>query len=142
MVNKILFSSESEEWETPQELFDLLNKEFRFKLDPCATKKNRKCDLYFSKEFNGLTKNWAKYKSIFMNPPYGKQIGKWIKKAYEESQRGCLVVCLLPARTDVKWFHDYCLKGEIRFIKGRIKFSGAKNSAPFPSMIIIFKGVR
>lgn len=140
MLSKALFTSNSDEWETPQELFDELNKEFNFDLDPCATHKNAKCSLYYTKIHNGLTAPWSLAVSIFMNPPYGREIGKWVKKAYEESQHGCLVVCLLPARTDTRWFHNYCLKGEIRWIKGRLKFSGMKNSAPFPSMIVIFRG--
>lgn len=138
MMNPGLFSSNSDEWETPQELFNELNKEFNFRFDPCATHENAKCDFYKIKEGNGLSVDWTGYRSIFMNPPYGRQIGTWIRKAYEESQKGCLVVCLLPARTDTRWFHNYCLKGEIRWIKGRLKFSGMKNSAPFPSMIVIF----
>lgn len=151
MINKALFTSNSDDWETPQELFDELDKEFNFQLDPCATVENTKCPFYYTKEDNGLEKSWKVYEingriwkphfeSVFMNPPYGKDIGKWIKKAYEESLKGCLVVCLLPARTDTRWFHDYCLKGEIRWIKGRLRFSGKKNSAPFPSMIVIFRG--
>lgn len=136
-MNKGMFTSNSDEWETPQELFDELNEEFYFMLDPCATKENAKCESYFTKEDDGLKQEW--FTHVFMNPPYGREVGKWVKKAYEESQEGCLVVCLLPARTDTKWFHDYCLKGEIRWIKGRLKFSGMKNSAPFPSMIVIFR---
>ena len=145
MINKGLFTSNSDEWETPQGLFDELDREFHFELDPCATKDNAKCPIYFTKQDDGLTENWAyflDYKdcAVFVNPPYGKEVGGWIKKAYEESLKGLIVVCLLPARTDTAWFHDYCLKGEIRFIRGRLKFVGAKNSAPFPSMIVIFRG--
>lgn len=132
------FTSKSDEWETPQDLFEKLNSEFAFNLDPCATSKNAKCEEFYTKKYNGLEKRW--FGNIFMNPPYGREIGKWIKKAYIESKYGSTVVCLLPARTDTKWFHEYCLKGEIRFIKGRLKFGGSKNSAPFPSMIVIFKG--
>jgi len=154
MINKGLFTSKSNEWETPQELFDGLDKEFNFDLDPCATKENAKCSIYYTKEEDGLAQNWNivdlgirfEINSVFMNPPYGREIGKWVEKAYKESRRstsrtyGATVVCLLPARTDTKWFHDYCLKGEIRWIKGRLRFVGAKNSAPFPSMIVIFRG--
>ena len=145
MINKGLFTSNSDEWETPQELFDQLDREFDLVLDPCATKENAKCPRFFTKEDDGLSENWAwtldyMPQGVFVNPPYGREIGKWVKKAYEESLKGCVVVCLLPARTDAKWFHNYCLKGEIRWIKGRLKFSGMKNSAPFPSMIVIFRG--
>ena len=156
-LRKGLFSSQSSEWETPQELFDELNEEFGFDLDPCATNKNAKCSLYFTKEEDGLKRKWSPcyedvwqwvagitVNSVFMNPPCGREVGKWIKKAYEESRNGCTVVCLLPARTDTKWFHDYCLKGEIRFIKSRLYFkdqNGKTGRAPFPSMIVVFNRV-
>jgi len=146
LLNKSLFSSDSQEWETPQELFDELDKEFHFNLDPCASHGNAKCKVYFTQQEDGLKQDWwywvgdeKRYYRVFVNPPYGREVGKWVKKAYEESQGGCTVVCLLAARTDTRWFHDYCLRGEIRWIKGRLKFGGAKNSAPFPSMIVIFR---
>jgi len=142
-----LFSSKSDEWETPQWLFDELNEEFGFTLDPCATHENHKCNRYFTKEEDGLSRSWH-FEIVFMNPPYGRSIGKWIKKAYEEYQKGAIVVCLVPARTDTRWWHDYCMKGTIRFIKGRLKFwnrtlpsygnGGEPSSAPFPSAIVIF----
>lgn len=133
------FSSKTEEWATPQAFFDELDKEFYFTLDPCATKENAKAPTYYTKEDNGLSKNWD-FQNVFMNPPYGREIGKWVKKASEA--RGGVVVCLLPARTDTRWFHDYIYKKpnvEKRFIKGRLKFGDSKNSAPFPSMVVIFK---
>mgnify|MGYP001580132719 CR=1 FL=1 len=134
---KIHFSSKTSEWETPRKLFDELDKEFHFNVDPCATRENAKCEEFYTKKENGLTIEWIG--NIFMNPRYGREIGKWIRKAYESSLKdSSTVVCLLPARTDTKWFHDYCMKGEIRFLRGRLKFGGAKNSAPFPSMIVIF----
>lgn len=140
MINKGLFTSNTPEWETPQDLFDELNKEFNFYMDVCATKKNAKCERFIGQEEDGLIQKWSG--NCWMNPPYGREIGLWIKKASEESQRpGRLVVCLLPARTDTRWFHDYIYNKpnvEIRFIKGRLKFGGSKNSAPFPSMIVIF----
>jgi phage N-6-adenine-methyltransferase len=136
----IHFSSKSNEWETPQWLFDELNKEFGpLELDVCATKENSKCPDYFDINENGLLHNWGGTK-CWMNPPYGREIGKWVKKAYKESQNDCLICCLLPARTDTKWFHEYCLKGKIKFLKGRLKFSDSENSAPFPSMIVVFNG--
>lgn len=135
-----LMSSKTVEWETPQDFFDSLNKEFSFEWDVCATKENTKVTgCFFNKEDDALKQNWSATAGVlWMNPPYGKEIKHWVKKAYEESQLGCTVVCLLPARTDTSWFHQYCTKGEIRFIKGRLKFGGHKNSAPFPSMVVIF----
>lgn len=138
MNTEVMFSSASEDWATPQSFFDQLNEEFKFTLDPCAAPNNAKCDQYFTKEDDGLTKDWTG-EVVFMNPPYGRPIGQWVKKAFEESVKGATVVCLLPARTDTKWFHDYIYnRSEIRFIKGRLKFGDSKNSAPFPSMVVIF----
>jgi len=136
MVNKGLFSSNTNLWSTPQDFFDELNKEFNFTLDVCATPENAKCHKYFTKEQDGLSQDWGE-EICYMNPPYGKEIGKWVKKAAESNS---LVVGLLPARTDTKYFHAYIYgKAEIRFIKGRLKFGGSKNSAPFPSMVVIWK---
>ena len=132
------FSSKTDLWATPQDFFDNLNLEFNFKTDVCATKDNAKCEKYFTKEQNGLEQKWNGV--CWMNPPYGREIGKWIKKAYESSFEGAVVVCLIPARTDTSWWHDYVQKAkEIRFIRGRLKFGGNKNSAPFPSALVIFK---
>jgi phage N-6-adenine-methyltransferase len=137
MLNKGLFTSQSDEWATPQDLFDALNAAFKFTLDPCATHQNAKCRRYFTRAKNGLKQPW--FGRVFMNPPYGRSIGKWIKKAYEESRHNAeLVVCLLPSRTDTAWWHDYCMKGTLCFIRGRLKFGLGKNSAPFPSAIVIF----
>jgi len=137
MNTDLMFSSKSADWETPQWLYDELDKEFHFTVDVCATEKNAKCRDFFSLEVDGLEQNWRGV--CWMNPPYGWTIGKWVRKAYEESQNGATVVCLLPSRTDTAWWHDYCLKGEIRFLRGRLKFSNSKNSAPFPSVIVIFR---
>jgi len=134
-MNKGLFTSKTDEWETPQDLFDELDKEFNFEIDVCASDSNYKVIEHYSKLTDGLTSDWMGQR-CWMNPPYGREIGKWIKKASENP----LTVCLLPARTDTRWFHDYIYnKAEIRFLKGRLKFSGSKNSAPFPSMIVIFR---
>jgi len=135
----VMFSSASEEWETPQDVFDYCNRhEGPLNLDVCATHENAKCFLYITKEQDALKQNWGG-KWCWMNPPYGNEIKKWVRKAYISSLNpGTKVVCLLPARTDTKWFHDYCVKGRIWFIRGRLKFGGAKNSAPFPSMVVIF----
>ena len=149
MVSKVLFSSESTEWETPDDLFEALNEEFHFTLDVCASSKNWKVPRYFAKEedgqcvaVDGLIQDWSK-DICWLNPPYGKQIGLWVEKAYRESLKGAVVVCLLPSRTDTRWMHDFVLgKAEVRFIRGRLKFGGATNSAPFPSMICVFRGVQ
>ena len=140
MINKGLFTSLDSEAETPQALFDELDKEFHFNLDVCATKENAKCGRYYTKEDNALA-DWCSWgERVFMNPPYGREIGKWIAKAWVEAQTNAeVVVCLLPARTDTAWWHDYCMKGEIRFIRGRLRFGKHSNSAPFPSAIVIFR---
>lgn len=137
-INKGLFTSKTPEWETPQALFDELNSEFHFTLDVCANLKNKKCGIWFSQYEDGLKQDW-KNRTWWMNPPYGREIGKWVYKAYLTGGGG---VALLPARTDTQWFHNYIYKKknvEIRFIKGRLKFGDSKNSAPFPSMVVIFK---
>lgn len=135
--NKGMFSSTTDLWATPQDFFDKLNNEFDFQTDVCALPENTKCDNYFSPEVDGLKQDWKGV--CWMNPPYGRAIGKWIQKAYEESEKhGSTIVCLLPARTDTKWWHNYCMEGEIRLVKGRLKFGGSKNSAPFPSAVVIF----
>ena len=133
-----MMSSATDMWSTPQDFFDALNREFGFTLDVCATPENAKCRQFFTKEQDGLSQNWTG--TVWMNPPYGREIGKWVRKAYETGKRGYNVVCLLPARTDTAWWHDYCVKGEIRFIRGRIKFSGNKWNAPFPSAVVVFMG--
>lgn len=138
MNKNVLFSSNNDEWSTPQELFDELDREFHFTLDPCGTDENHKCSLYFSKD--GLSQNWGGHR-VFCNPPYS-QIGRWVEKAYRETRTdNTLVVLLIPSRTDTKYFHDYIYQRcEIRFIKGRLKFNKSKDNAPFPSMLCIFRG--
>lgn len=133
-------SSKTNEWATPQEFFDELDKEFHFTLDPCATSENHKCDLYYTKEEDGLSKGWEGHR-VFCNPPYGREIGNWVKHAYEQSrERETTVVMLIPARTDTRYFHDYIYgKAEIRFVKGRLKFGDGTSPAPFPSMVVIFR---
>ena len=137
---EVLYSSKEEKWATPQDFFDKLNEEFHFTLDAAASPDNAKCPVYFTEEQNGLAQSWEGY-TVWCNPPYCRKTGAWVKKAWEEHQRtGCTVVMLLPSRTDVRWFHDYILgKAEIRFIKGRLKFGGSKNSAPFPSIVVIYR---
>jgi site-specific DNA-methyltransferase (adenine-specific) len=139
-MNSGLFSSLSNEWETPADLFSDLDAEFHFTLDPCATSSNAKCIKFYTSEDDGLSKDW-RGEIVFMNPPYGREIGKWIKKAYES---GATVVCLIPARTDTAYWHDYVMNGEVRFLRGRIYFirpNGETGPAPFPSAIVIFRGL-
>ena len=136
MNTEVMFSSASDDWETPQAFFDDLNAEFNFTFDVCASDKNHKTEEYYPEDVDGLTQKWLG--TCWMNPPYGRTIGLWMKKAYESSLQGATVVCLIPSRTDTKWWHDYAVKGEIRFVKGRLKFGGHKNSAPFPSAVVIF----
>jgi site-specific DNA-methyltransferase (adenine-specific) len=132
-----MFTSRTEEWATPAYVFNALDAEFHFTLDVCATRENAKCDTYFDKASNGLSQSWGGI--CFMNPPYGKEIGKWMEKAYREAQKGAVVVCLIPARPDTRWWHDWVMKAqEIRFVRGRLKFVGGKYPAPFPSCVIIF----
>jgi len=142
-VQKLMFSSNSDEWETPPEFYDKLNKRFKFTLDPCCSPDNHKCDKYYTYKEDGLSKSWADEK-VFVNPPYG-DIGEWVKKAYKEAtENRAIVVLLIPSRTDTKYWHDYVMNGAsvIYFVKGRLKFSGAKNTAPFPSAIVVFGGIR
>lgn len=142
MNTDLMFSSKTDQWSTPQYLFDELNKEFHFTLDPCADENNHKCEKYFTKKQDGLSKDWYG-EAVFCNPPYGREIGKWVNKCYSHSQFGNgIAVMLIPARTDTKWFHEYIYNKknvEVRFLKGRLKFGGSKNSAPFPSMVVVFK---
>ena len=142
-MNKVHYSSKTNEWTTPKHLYDELNNEFNFTLDPCCTRQSAKCEKFYTIEENGLIQDWSN-DIVFMNPPYGKEITKWIEKAYKESLKGSVVVCLIPSRTDTKYWHDFIFPyAEVRFIKGRLKFGGNKKgsgAAPFPSAIVIFKG--
>jgi site-specific DNA-methyltransferase (adenine-specific) len=135
-----MFSSKTDLWATPQDFFDKLNEEFQFDLDVCALPDNAKCERYFTPEMNGLLQPWSG--KVWCNPPYGREIGMWIARAYTATKLGYadVVVMLLPARTDTRWFHDFIFqKAEIRFVKGRLKFGDSKNSAPFPSMVVVFR---
>ena len=167
--SKIVWSCASDEWETPDDLYESLDEEFHFTLDPCATDENHKCEKYYTEEQDGLNQDWSG-EIVFVNPPYS-QVYEWVEKAYNESRRvsrvlprkdcplcngagggkgwmcGCTcrrttVVMLLPSRTGTRWFHDYATKAtEVRFIRGRLKFGGSGNSAPFDSLILIFGNV-
>ena len=139
-TQRAMFSSKSNDWGTPQNFYDKLDNSFGpFTLDPCSDGQNNKTDNYFTKEQNGLSQDWSGNK-VFMNPPYGRAIKDWLKKAYEEGQKpNTTVVCLIPARTDTKYWHDYVMKAQaVYFVKGRLKFGDSNNSAPFPSAVIVF----
>jgi phage N-6-adenine-methyltransferase len=128
------------EWGTPQQLFDELNAEFGFTLDAAASDLNHKCDRYFTLNDDALKQDWDGV--VWLNPPYGRVLNVWMRKAYEESVKGATVVCLVPSRTDTAWWHDYAIKGEVRFIRGRVKFvrdDGHSDSAPFGSAIVVFR---
>ena len=143
METKIHFSSASGEWATPQDFFEKLNDEFHFTLDPCANDQNHKCDRYYTAEQDGLKQDWSGER-VFCNPPYGRDVSKWVRKCFEEVYNGkCrLAVMLLHARTDTRWFHDYIYhKAEVRFVRGRLKFGDVSQPAPFPSMVVIFRGI-
>ncbi len=132
-----MMSSASDMWETPQELYDEIDEQYHFDIDVCAVPLNAKCEHYYTPEQDGLSQQWEG--CCWMNPPYGRQIGKWMRKAYESAQQGATVVCLVPARTDTAWWHDYAMKGDITFLRGRLKFGKSKVGAPFPSAIVVFK---
>jgi len=133
-----IFSALSDEWRTPESIFKALKKEFPFTLDPCSDGQNAKVGRYFTRAENGLLRSW-KGETVFLNPPYS-EIKKWMAKAYGAARdEGAIVVCLVPSRTDTDWWHSYALRGEIRFIRGRIRFSDTESNAPFPSAVIIFR---
>lgn len=133
-----IFSSRSDLWETPQDLFDKLDAIYHFQTDVCALPENAKCEHYFTPEQDGLSQEWAGV--CWCNPPYGREVGKWVEKA---ARSDATVVMLLPARTDTWWFHDLCMRvGQVHFLRGRLRFGDSKCNAPFPSMIVVFGGPR
>jgi phage N-6-adenine-methyltransferase len=140
-ITKGLMTSNTEMWATPPSVFEPLNAEFGFTLDACAIETNAKVPNFFSPSQDALKQDWVGV--VWMNPPYGRTIGKWMAKALSAATAGATVVCLVPARTDTNWWWDYAMKGEIRFVRGRIKFidSDGKSgqAAPFPSAIVIFR---
>lgn len=136
-----MFSSKSTEWETPDDFYRALDSVCHFNLDVCASHDNAKCDIFYSKENDALSKQWNG--TCWMNPPYGREVVKWVEKASEEGRKwGTKVICLLPSRTDTRWWHEYASKGHRIYIRGRLKFGGMKNSAPFPSALVVFGGNR
>jgi phage N-6-adenine-methyltransferase len=130
-------ATQTDVWGTPQWLFDALDKEFGFTLDPCTDGTNSKCAKFFSAKENGLLRDWGT-DSVFMNPPYS-ECEEWMRKAYGAAQEGATVVCLVPARTDTFWWHEYAMKGEVRLLRGRLKFGSSDGLAPFPSAVIVFR---
>ena len=142
MTQEVMFSSKTVEWSTPEAFYEELNNRYGFTLDPCANAENSKCARYFSKADDGLSKSWGG-ETVFCNPPYGRQIKWWIKKAYEESLKpDTTVVMLIPSRTDTAYWHDYVMRAqEIAFVRGRLKFGGSTNPAPFPSAVVVFSSL-
>ena len=151
-MNDALLSSKKMDYCTPQNFFDRLNDEFHFVLDAAATEKSAKCKAYYTPETDGLHSPWNLGGAVFCNPPYGREVGKWVRKAYQEAQNGTTVVLLIPARMDTAYFHEYIYgRAEIRFLRGRLRFTdengnpvtdgkGRPVGAPFPSMVVIYKG--
>lgn len=130
MNKELMFSSKTDMWATPQDFFDRLNSVFRFEKDVCALPENAKCDAFFSPDDDGLAQDWRGV--CWMNPPYGREIAAWVEKAYRSAKEsGATVVCLLPARVDTRWWHDYCAKGEVFFVRGRLKFGGVRTAPHF-----------
>lgn len=142
MISNALFTSKDQTWETPQELFDKLNRCFNFQLDVCALPETSKCDTYYTPEIDGLAQNWGDMNNIcWMNPPYGREQIKWIQKANEENSNNFVTsVCLIPARPDTKIWQDVIFPNAklICFLRGRLKFGNSKDSAPFPSAVVVF----
>lgn len=137
-ISTILYSSRSEEWPTPKDFFERLDAEFQFTLDPCATARNAKCRIYFTKGDDGLRQSWGRHR-VFCNPPYGRQMRQWAEKCFAAAQGGALVVLLAHARTDTRWFHDWVYgKADVRFVRGRLRFGDGSQSAPFPSLVAIY----
>lgn len=150
--NKIsaTLSSKSDEWETPKHIFNHFNFIYGLELDAAATKDNKLCANFYTLEDDALKQDWSKYKHVWCNPPYGRKIAAFVKKAYEESLKGCVVVMLIPSRTDTKWWHEYCSQGSVKFLRGRLKFNNRTfpsykedmshkiSPAPFASAIVIF----
>ena len=145
MNTELMFSSKDQSWSTPQDFFDKLNEEFGFTLDPCASPQTAKCAKYFTEDDDGLSKDWSG-EVVFCNPPYGRALPAGVKKCREEGSKvNTTVVMLIPSRTDTKYFHEhiwYGVASEVRFLKGRLKFGGCKDAAPFPSLVAVYRGYK
>lgn len=133
-----LFTARRDDWETPPDLFARLDAEFGFTLDAAATPKNAKCARYFTRDDDALRQDWGR-EVVWLNPPYGREIARWVRRAWVAARYGATVVCLVPARTDAGWWHDDAMDGEVRFLRGRIRFVGAPYNAPFPSAVVVFR---
>lgn len=136
-----MLGSHTHTWATPPEFFAKLDAEFGFTLDPCCVPETAKCARYYTPAEDGLAQDWSG-EVVFMNPPYGRSLPAWMKKAWEESQRGATVVCLVPARTGSAWFHDWAMRGEVRYLRGRVRFilDGVRKGSPaFDSAVVVFR---
>lgn len=138
MARAYIPPSATDNWATPQDLFDALHRKFRFTVDVAASPENAKLSRFYTVAEDGLSQDWSNER-VWCNPPYGRAIADWMRKAYESSRMGATVVLLVPSRTDTGWWHDYAQKGRIRFLRGRLRFGGAKNAAPFPNALVIFR---
>ena len=136
--SSVHFSSRTDDWATPWDLFNELNREFGFTLDPCSSHQNAKCLRHFTVVEDGLSQDWSR-EVVFMNPPYGRAIARWMEKAFTSSRAGATVVCLVPARTDTRWWHSFAIHGKVRFLRGRVRFGESKTGAPFPSAVVVFE---
>ena len=138
MVSDVLYASKRMDWGTPGDFYAMLDAEFGFTLDPCATDENALCENYYTKQDDGLRQAW--HGVVYVNPPYGKEIGRWARKCYESAAAGATVVLLIPARTDTAYWHDWVMRAaELRFVRGRLTFAGAAGAAPFPSAVAVFR---
>lgn len=132
---------------TPPDLFATLDAVYDFQLDAPATDPSALCARYFTPAEDGLAQDWSHYRRVWLNPPYGRTIGRWMEKAYRESRKGCLVLCLVPARTDTRWWHDWVRdKAMVSFLKGRLRYvrhddrrNGPGSTAPFPSALLRYE---
>jgi phage N-6-adenine-methyltransferase len=138
-IHRSLYSSRTDEWPTPKALFAALNREFHFTLDPCASRANTTCPRFFTKAEDGLRQDWGRH-IVFCNPPYGRAVAVWVEKCFRAAQAGATVVLLIPSRTDTRYFHDWIYnKAELRFVRGRLRYGDGVQSAPFPSLIAIYR---
>lgn len=134
-------TSQRSDWRTPRALFDQLNEEFRFDLDGAASPENALCARYFTADDNALWQDWGGH-TVWLNPPYGPPLDAFVRKAAMEATKGATVVCLLPSMTGTAWWHEVVLAqaSEIRFLRGRLRFDDGPWSAPFASVLVIFRG--
>jgi site-specific DNA-methyltransferase (adenine-specific) len=129
--------SKTDNWATPQYLYDEYNAKYQLTCDAAASARNTKCPKFFTKKQDGLKQDWGTER-VWCNPPYGRVLGKWMQKADDACRAGATVVMLVPSRTDTKWFHKIAMKRKKVFLKGRVKFGNGKSPAPFPSLVVVF----